>query len=98
MRGKREWHGYGTLSKPLAIWGVERRVFILIVTFAAATWQAMNSFAAAVLVGGVLYGAARWAWSKDPNMLEIVRASGKCRARYDPGKWSKDPWRVQIRR
>ena len=30
-------------------------------------------------------------------MLEILRASTGFRARYDPGKWSAEPWYLRVR-
>ena len=45
----------------------------------------------------VLYGVGFWAWKQDPNMLEILRASARFRARYDPGKWAAEPWHLRVR-
>ena len=85
------------MSKPLTIMGVERRWFLLSSTLGLAMWNAINS----ILIGGgiftVLYGAGFWAWKQDPDMLEILRASTRFRARYDPGKWSAEPWHIRLR-
>ena len=86
-RGK-TWRGYPALSKPLTIMGVERRWFLLSATLGLALWNAINSIVAGALIFAVLYGVGFWAWKQDPNMLEILRASAKFRARYDPGKWA----------
>ena len=60
--------------------------------------RAINSIVVGALIFAVLYGVGFWAWKQDPNMLEILRASAKFRARYDPGKWAVAPWTLLIRR
>ena len=96
-RGK-AWRGYPALSKPLTIMGVERKWFLLSATLGLAMWNAINSIVTGGLIFAVLYGVGFWAWKQDPNMLEILRASAKFRARYDPGKWAAAPWTLLIRR
>ena len=96
-RGK-AWRGYPALSKPLTIMGVERRWFLLSATLGLAMWNAINSIVTGAVIFAVLYGVGFWAWKQDPNMLEILRASAKFRARYDPGKWAAAPWTLLIRR
>ena len=96
-RGK-TWRGYPALSKPLTIMGVERRWFLLSATLGLALWNAINSIVVGALIFAVLYAIGFWAWKQDPNMLEILRASAKFRARYDPGKWAAAPWTLLIRR
>ena len=98
MRGAKTWRGYPTLSRPLTIMGVERRWFLLSATLGLAMWNAINSLLTGGLIFGVLYGAGWWAWKQDPDMLEILRASTRFRARYDPGKWVEAPWYLLIRR
>ena len=96
-RGK-IWRGYPALSKPLTIMGVERRWFLLSAVLGLALWNAINSIVVGALIFAVLYAVGFWAWKQDPNMLEILRASAKFRARYDPGKWAAAPWTLLIRR
>ena len=96
-RGK-AWRGYPALSRPLTIMGVERRWFLLSATLGLAMWNAINSIVTGAVIFAVLYGVGFWAWKQDPNMLEILRASAKFRARYDPGKWAAAPWTLLIRR
>ena len=98
MEQAKIWRGYPALSRPLTIMGVERRWFLLSATLGLAMWNAINSIVTGGLIFGVLYGAGFWAWKQDPNMLEILRASAKFRARYDPGKWAAAPWTLLIRR
>ena len=79
--------------------GVERRWFLLSATLGLAMWNAINS----IVTGGLIFRRFCtpwdfWAWKQDPNMLEILRASAKFRARYDPGKWASAPWTLLIRR
>ena len=92
------WRGYPALSKPLTIMGVERRWFLLSATSGMAMWNALNSIMSGGMIFAVLYGAGFWAWKQDPNMIEILGASSKFRARYDPGKWAKEPWYLLFRR
>lgn len=98
MQGRRQWQGYQSLSRPLTILGVERRCFILSLTFAAALGQATASLLAAGLAAGLVLLAGRWAWARDPHLLDIVRKSASLRTRYDPGKWATDPWRIRLER
>ena len=95
-RGK-AWRGYPALSKPLTLMGVERRWFLLSATLGLAMWNAINSIVTGGLIFAVLYGVGFWAWKQDPNLLEILRASAKFRARYDPGKWALAPWYLRFR-
>ena len=97
MNGPRIWRGHATLSAPLKIMGVERRWFLLSMTVGLALWNALNSLLAGGMIFGVLYAAGLLAWRKDPAMLSILKLSAGFRARYDPGKWSGDPWVVVIR-
>ena len=60
--------------------------------------ERINSIVTGAVIFAVLYGVGFWAWKQDPNMLEILRASAKFRARYDPGKWAAAPWTLLIRR
>ena len=48
-------------------------------------------------VFGALWGAGYLAWKQDPNMLAILKASTRFKARYDPGKWIAEPWRVILK-
>ena len=92
------WRGYPALSKPLTIMGVERRWFLLSATLGMAMWNALNSIMTGGMIFAVLYGAGFWAWKQDPNMIEILGKSAQFRARYDPGKWAKEPWYLLFRR
>ena len=98
MQQGKAWRGYPALSKPLTIMGVERKWFLLSATLGLAMWNAINSIVTGGLIFAVLYAVGFWAWKQDPNMLEILRASAKSRARYDPGKWAAAPWTLLIRR
>ena len=95
--GTRLWPCYASLSRPLTLMGVERTGFILSATLGLAMWNALNS----ILTGGavflLLYAAGWLAWRRDPNMLAILKASTRFRARYDPGKWAEAPWTLRLR-
>src|SRR5690349_24750066 len=77
---------YKTLHRPLTVCGVDRRLFFLALLMGAATFNLFYSFLAGLLVFAGLFGFARWATSKDPQMLQIMLASSRARRRYDPGK------------
>ena len=98
MRGETIWNAYPALSRSLTILGVERRWFFLSLTLGLAMWNAINSLVTGGVIFAVLHGAGWLAWRRDPNMIEILRASTRFRSRYDPGKWVDSPWYLLIRR
>lgn len=77
---------YKALHRPLTVCGVERRLFFLALLLGAATFNLFYSFLAGLLMFVGLYGFARWAGSRDPEMLRILLASSRFRRRYDAGK------------
>ena len=74
------------LHRPLTVCGVDRRLFFLALLMGAAAFNLFYSFLAGLLIFGGLYGFARWATVRDPQMLQILLASSQARRRYDPGK------------
>ena len=72
------------LHRPLTVCGVDRRLFFLALLMGAATFNLFYSFLAGLLVFFGLYGFARWATARDPQMLQIMLASSGARRRYDP--------------
>ena len=97
MRGLRRWPGYAALNRPLTVLGVERRLFLLGTTLSVAVWNATASLVAGGLVFAVCYGAGWLAGRSDPAMLAVLRAAARYPARYDPGKWTDEPWHLVIR-
>lgn len=85
MRGSRAWPAYAVLSEPLKVLGVERRFFLLAMTFGATLWNALNSLLAGLLVFGVAYAAGWFAWRYDQHLLNVVRLAIRYRNRYDAG-------------
>ena len=83
------------LHRPLTVCGVDRRLFFLALLMGAATFNLFYSFLAGLLVFVGLYGFARWATARDPQMLQIMLASSGARRRYDPGK--HEPFEVETR-
>ena len=77
---------YRSIHRPLTVCGVDRRLFFLALLLGAATFNLFYSFLAGLLMFVGLYGFARWATRRDPEMLRILLASSKARHRYDPGK------------
>lgn len=83
------------LHRPLTVCGVDRRLFFLALLMGAAAFNLFYSFLAGLLIFGGLYGFARWATVRDPQMLQILLASSRARRRYDPGKHER--FNVEVR-
>ena len=77
---------YRSLHRPLTICGVDRRLFFLALLVGAATFNLFYSFAAGCLLFAVVYAAAWWSTTRDPQMLQIVLRSSGTRRRYDAGR------------
>ena len=86
---------YRTLHRPLTVCGVDRRLFFLALTMGAATFNLFYSFLAGLLVFIGLYAFAWWATQRDPEMLRILLASSRFRARYDAVKHTRSD--VEVR-
>lgn len=84
--GKRSWQACRSLARPLTVAGCERRIFILAATFGAATFNAINSLPAGLLLFLTGYVVGWLGTRRDPHMLQVVRASANAKARYDPAK------------
>ena len=84
-RGSRIWHGYGVLSQPLTIMGVERRFFLMSAVLGAGLWNTVNSLLLGVVTFTLMYVAGFFAWRYDENMVMVVRAAIRYRSRYDAG-------------
>ena len=84
-RGRRIWHGYGVLTQPLTILGVERRFFLLAAVLGAGLWNAVNSLLLGAVTFVVMYAAGFFAWRYDEHLVLVVRAAVRYRSRYDAG-------------
>ena len=84
-RGHTIWHGYGVLSQPLTILGVERRFFLMSAVVSAGLWNAVNSLLLGAATFVVMYAAGFFAWRYDENMVLVIRAAVRYRSRYDAG-------------
>ena len=82
---------YKALHRPLTVCGVDRRLFFLALLVGAATFNLFYSLLAGCLVGGLLYGVARWSTAHDPQMLQILLRSSRARIRYDAAKHAERP-------
>ena len=83
------------LHRPLTVCGVDRRLFFLALLMGSAAFNLFYSVLAGLLIFGGLYGFARWATVRDPQMLQILLASSQARRRYDPGKHER--FNVEVR-
>jgi type IV secretory pathway TrbD component len=77
---------YASINRPLTIGGVDRGLFFVALIVGGATFTFFGSLLAGLLMGLALYGAARWATARDPQLLRIVLRSASARTRYDPAK------------
>ena len=77
---------YASTNRPLTIGGLDRRLFFVALIVGGATFTFFGSLLAGLLMGLALYGAARWATVRDPQLLRIVLRSASARPRYDPAK------------
>jgi type IV secretory pathway TrbD component len=77
-----------SLSRPLTILGAERKLFFFAMCLGAATFNLLNSFLGGLLTFLLLYSAARWATSTDPQLLRLLLQAAKLRRQYDPAKLS----------
>ena len=98
VRGHTIWHGYGVLSQPLTILGVERRFFLLAAVLGAGLWNAVNSLLAGAVTFAVLYVAGWCAWRTDPHLVLVVRAAVRYQGRYDAGRLLETSPYILVRR
>jgi type IV secretory pathway VirB3-like protein len=77
---------YASINRPLTIGGVDRRLFFVALIAGGATFTFFGSLVAGLLMGLALYGGARCATARDPQLLRIVLRSASARSRYDPAK------------
>lgn len=79
---------YRTLHRPLTVLGVERKLFFFAMCMGAATFNMLSSLLGGILVFALLYFAARWATTTDPQILRFVLSAAKFKTQYDPAKFS----------
>lgn len=84
---------YRSMNKPLTIWGVERKLFFVAAILGAATFNFFGSLVGGLLMFACLFGAARWATRRDPQLLRILLNSARFKVHYDAAKYagSEDP-------
>jgi type IV secretory pathway VirB3-like protein len=85
---------YKALHRSLTVCGVDRRLFFFALLMGAATFNVFYSFAAGLLIAGLLYVFGLWAIHRDPDMLRILLASSGSRRRYDAAKHS--PFTIEV--
>jgi type IV secretory pathway TrbD component len=74
---------YRALHRPLTVCGVDRRLFFLALLVGAAAFNLFYSLLAGCLLFAVLYAAAWWSTTHDPQMLQILLRAGRLRVRFD---------------
>src|SRR5690348_16317020 len=83
---------FRSMTRPLTLGGVERRLFFLALLLGAATFNLFYSFLAGLLVFAIVYGAARTGAVVDPQMFPILFRSVVGRPRYDAGRHDLGVW------
>ena len=97
VKGTEIWNEYGRLNEPLKVLGVERPLFILILTFSVGVFVALEALLLSVVSFGVLWGLGRAAMAHDENFLQVVRATMKNRGGwFDPGLLEPTAWVVEV--
>jgi type IV secretory pathway TrbD component len=84
---------YRVLSKPLTIWGIERRLFFLAMVMGAATFSYFSSLVGALSMFGSLLYVFRLATRIDHQILKIIMNSSRFQPQYDPLK--RDHYNIQ---
>jgi len=77
-----------SLSLPLTILGAERKLFFFAMCLGAATFNLLGSIVCGVLIFLLLYFAARWAPTTDPQILRLLFHAARLRREYDPVKFT----------
>jgi type IV secretory pathway TrbD component len=77
---------FRAINRPLTIWGVERRLFFLVVFIGAATFNFFASLSGGLVMFAGLYIFAHWTTATDPQILRILLNSSRFKKRYDPAK------------
>jgi type IV secretory pathway TrbD component len=77
-----------SLSRPLTIWGAERKLFFFAMCVGAGTFNLLGSLRGGLLMFLLLYGLAHWATRTDPQILRLVLTSARFRTQYDPAKFA----------
>ena len=75
-----------SLSRPLTILGVERKLFFFAMCLGAGTFNLLNSLSGGVLIFLLLYFFSRWATVTDPQILKLLLRAAQLRRQYDPAK------------
>jgi type IV secretory pathway TrbD component len=77
-----------SLSRPLTIFGAERKLFFFAMCLGAATFNLLNSLLGGVMIFLLLYFFARWATQTDPQILRFLLTAATLRSQYDPMKFT----------
>ena len=97
VKGTEIWNEYGALNAPLKVLGVERSVFIMVLTFSVGVFVALEALLLSLVSFGVLWGLARAAMAHDEKFMEVVRATMKNRGGwFDPGLLEPEAWVVEV--
>jgi type IV secretory pathway VirB3-like protein len=77
---------FKSMTRPLMLLGVERRLFFLALLLGAATFNLFYSLLAGVLTFAIVYAFARVCATVDVQMLPILLRSLGGRPRYDAAR------------
>lgn len=82
----RAWLSCPTLSRPLTILGVERRLCILIGVGGMNLFLVTDRFLLALTFTAIAYAVGLAAMQRDPDLIAVVREGARLPARLDPAK------------
>ncbi|MCY4506454.1 MAG: VirB3 family type IV secretion system protein [Acidobacteria bacterium] len=97
VKGTEIWNEYGRLNEPLKVLGVERSVFVMVLSFSVGVFVALEALLLSVVSFGVFWGLGRAAMAHDENFMRVVRATMKNRGGwFDPGLLESTAWVVEV--
>jgi type IV secretory pathway TrbD component len=79
---------YRSISRPLTIFGAERKLFFFAMCIGGATFNLLGSLLGGILMFILLYLIAKWTTENDPQLLRFLLTSAKLRTHYDPAKFA----------
>ena len=83
--GQQQWEGYQVLCKPLAIGGIDRRLFGLLIVVFMVFWQGMGSLLLGIGVTLIIYQLFRVLTKRDPQFFSVLQGASRLPAAwYDP--------------
>lgn len=87
---------YPALSRPLTVFGCERRVFLGSSCLGAAAFSSFNAPLAGLVLFAAGYGAGLWMTRRDPCLPVVLLRSAAFGQRYDPALRKTGPPSIEV--